>query len=79
MKVLKKLKARSEQGHDIGMRDFHSLGMSYVTADGTRIENTSQSTKSVVSVLGEIFTRDWISILGVLSSIVLATASYATE
>jgi len=38
MKVLKNLKARLEQGHDIGMRDFHSLGMSYATADGTRIE-----------------------------------------
>ena len=38
MGVLKNLKARLEQGHDIGVRDFHSLGMSYVTADGTRIE-----------------------------------------
>ena len=38
MEVLKNLKARVEQGHDIGMRDFHSLGISYVTADGTRIE-----------------------------------------
>ena len=64
MKVLKNLKARLEQGRDTGMRDFHSLGISYVTADGTRIENTSQSTKSVVSVLREIFTGGWISIPG---------------
>jgi len=53
-----------EQGHDIGMRDFHSLGISYVTADGTRIEKYELVNKSVVSVLREIFTGGWISIPG---------------
>ena len=59
MKVLKtRQMSLREEGHDIGMRDLHLLGMSYVTADGTRVtKNKTVSQKGVISVPEDIFYR----------------------